>query len=199
MARSGRKRRIDAKRYAGGKIRKEEAKPIFEYTLAPPEQLSKREAILGSRTARGEISEPFVHIRPLLSDIQVDVAQEFQRLARKAKLRTEGPEAYKSVLGSLQPRGTISGLSEDTDDEKRALKRYSDAMKAMSPLNRHVVEYLTCDRRPMYNAHEGDPVRFFQMRIAQHLSAYRTGLDQLASAWGWDKTIKTKPWFADGA
>lgn len=199
MARSGRKRRTDAKRYPGGKIRKEAAKPIFEYTLAPPEQLSKREAILGSRTARGEISEPFVHIRPLLSDIQVDVAQEFQRLARKAKLRTEGPEAYKSVLGSLQPRGTISGLSEDTDDEKRALKRYSDAMSAMSPLNRHVVEYLTCDRRPMYNSHEGDPVRYFQMRIAQHLMAYQKGLDQLAAAWGWDKTIKTKPWFADGA
>lgn len=199
MARAGRKRRIDAKRYPGGKIRKEEAKPIFEYTLAPPEQLSKREAILGSRTARGEISEPFVHLRFHLTDLQVDVAQEFQRLARKARLRTEGPEAYKSVLGSLQPRGAISSLSEEGDDEKRALSRYSDAMRAMTPLNRHVVEYLTCDRRPMYNSHEGDPVRYFQMRLAQHLTVYMKGLDQLASAWGWDKTLKTKPWFADGA
>ncbi len=199
MARAGRKRRTDAKRYPGGKIRKQEAQPIFEYTLAPPEQLSKREAILHSRTARGEISEPYVHLRPLLSDLQIDVAQEFQRLARKAKMRTEGPMAYKSILGGLQPRGAISGLFEDAEDEKRALIRYSDAMKAMSPLNRHVVEYLTGDRRPMYNAHEGDPVRYFQMRLAQHLSAYKDGLDELAKAWGWDKARKTGVWFANDA
>ncbi len=199
MAKAGRKRRIDAKRYPGGKIRKEEAKPIFEYTLAPPEQLSKREAILHSRTARGEISEPFVHLRPLLTDLQVDVAQEFQRLARRAKLRSEGPMAYKSILGDLQPRGSIPALSDDDEDEKRALRRYSEAMKDMKPVNRYVVEYLTGDRRPMYNAHEGDPVRYFQMRLAQHLTAYQGGLDQLARAWGWDKIRKTGVWFADEA
>jgi len=199
MSRPGRKRRTDAKRYPGGKIRKEEAKPIYEYTLAPPEQLSKREAILKSRTARGEISEPFIHLRPLLTDLQVDVAQEFQRLARRAKMRTEGPQAYKSVLGSLQPRGALAGLSEEGDDEKRAQSRYSDAMMAMGPRNRCVVEYLTGDRRPMYNAHEGEPTRYFQMRLAQHLTDYQAGLNELAKAWGWDKIRKTGVWFANEA
>ena len=193
MARAGRKRKLKP-REPSGRIKKSARDPIV-WTLPPIEQISMREAILHSRSARGEIAEPFTHIRPLLSDEQIAAAERFQRHWRRAKV-PDGPGDAKSILGDQQALGAISsGMSFD-EEEAYYRKAYSDARLSMAPRARYTVELLTGRRRPMFSG--GDHIAWFQLHVSRHLTSYKQGLDQLSKHYGFDKVAKSGVWIAEG-
>jgi hypothetical protein len=193
MARAGRKRKLKP-RYPSGSIRKEHREPLHEWTLPPVEQIDMRTAILGSRTARGEISEPFTHLRPLLSDEQIAAAERFQRHWARARV-SDGPCDARSILGAQQAMGAISSGMSFSEDEAYHRAAYTQARLAMTPAPRATVELLTGRRRPLFVG--GDHILWFQNHLSRHLSSYRTGLTQLSKHYGFDKVAKSGVWVAE--
>lgn len=194
MARSGRKRKLKP-RYPCGKIRKEEAIPLHEWTLPPVEQIDMRMAILGSRTAKGEISEPFTHLRPLLTDEQIAAAERFQRHWARARV-PDGPSDARSILGAQQALGAIGGLGESFDEEEAYYRMaFTGARLAMAAKPRFTVEHLTGRRRPLFSG--GDHILWFQTNLSRHLASYKIGLNQLSQHYGFDKVAKSGVWVAE--
>lgn len=194
MARTGRKRKLKP-REPSGRIAKTARDPLHEWTLPPIEQIDMRTAILGSRTARGEISEPFTHLRPLLTDEQIAAAERFQRHWARARV-PGGPNDAKSILGDQQALGAISSACSFDEDEAFHRAAFTAARMAMSAKARITVELLTGRDRPMYQG--GDHIGWFQAHLSRHLSAYRKGLDELARHYGFDKIAKSGVWIAEG-
>jgi len=193
MARAGRKRKLKP-REPSGRIKKTARDPLHEWTLPPIEQIDMRTAILGSRTARGEISEPFTHLRPLLSDEQIAAAERFQRHWVRARV-PGGPADAKSILGDQQAMGAISSAMSFDEDEAFHRKAFALARDCMSPKARYTVELLTGRQRPIFNG--GDHILWFQTHLSRHLASYRKGLDELSKHYGFDKIAKSGVWHAE--
>ena len=195
MARAGRKRKLKP-REPSGRIKKAYRDPVV-WTLPPIEQIDMRTAILGSRTAKGEIAEPFTHIRPLLTDEQVAAAERFQRHWARSKV-IGGPAGPSCILGDQQALGAISSAYAGHDENEAYYRAaYSNARASMMPKPRFTVELITGSRRPMFAG--GDHILWFQTHISRHLSSYKQGLDQLSKHYGFDKVAKSGVWIADGA
>lgn len=196
MARAGRKRKLKP-REPSGRIRKSARDPLHEWTLPPVEQIDMRTAILGSRTAKGEISEPFTHLRPLLTDEQIAAAERFQRHWARARV-SDGPCDARSILGAQQALGAIGGLGQSFDEEEAYYRMaFSNARMSMMPKHRFTVEHLTGRRRPMFSG--GDHILWFQSHLSRHLASYKLGLNQLSKHYGFDKVAKSGVWISDGA
>ena len=194
MARAGRKRKLKP-RYPSGDLIKKHREPLHEWTLPPAEQIDMRTAILGSRTARGEISEPFTHLRPLLTDKQVASAERFQRHWARSKV-SDGPSNARCILGDQQAMGTISSAITSFDEgEAYHRAAFTAARMSMTAKHRTTVELLTGNRRPIFSG--GDHVLWFQTHLSRHLASYRQGLDQLSKHYGFDKAPKKGVWIAD--
>lgn len=195
MARAGRKRKLKP-REPSGRIKKAHRDPLHEWTLAPIEQLTKREAILGSKSARGEISEPFAHLRFHLDDAQIASAERF-RLHWDWSRMPGGPNTPKNTLGAQQARGAISSFTMPHDERAAYFARLtSDAMNSMTPKPREVVELLTGYDRPMFNS-QGCNVAWFRQNLSRHLASYKLGLNQLSRHYGFDKVAKSGVWVAE--
>lgn len=189
----GRKRKIKP-REPSGRIKKAHRDPMHEWTLPPIEQMHMKTAILGSRTAIGEIGEPFTHLKPLLTDEQIAAAERFQRHWARAKA-PGGPGDARSVLGSQQALGAISASYGHDEDEAYHRKAFTEARNCMSAKARFTVELLTGRQRPIFSG--GDHILWFQTHLSRHLSAYRKGLNELSKHYGFDKVAKNSVWIAN--
>lgn len=192
MARAGRKRKLKP-REPSGRIKKSARDPIV-WTLPPVEQMSMREAILHSRSARGEIAEPFTHLRPLLTDEQIAASERFQRHWLRARV-PDGPGDARSILGAQQALGAISSGSSHDEDEAYYRMAFSNARMSMTPKPRYTVELLTGRRRPMFSG--GCHILWFQSHLSRHLASYKLGLNQLSRHYGFDKVAKSGVWVAE--
>ena len=192
MARAGRKRKLKP-REPSGRIKKTARDPIV-WTLPPVEQMSMREAILHSRSARGEIAEPFTHLRPLLTDEQIAASERFQRHWARARV-PDGPGDARSILGAQQALGAISSGTSFDEEEAYYRKVFSDARLSMQPKPRYTVELLTGRRRPMFSG--GCHILWFQSHLSRHLASYKLGLNQLSKHYGFDKVAKSGVWVAE--
>lgn len=198
MARPGPKPKVGVPRKPGGGIRNSAKTPkaVFEFTRPPEEQLSKREAILGSRTKPGDLADPLTHLRGKLTTPQYEAAMAFRR-AGHAFLDSIGYQhRSKSVLGSQQAQGAIRGLWHFNDGNWPERDKYTAALNSIRDSNQGTVAYTVCISEG-YRFEGGDPALYYSRTLEPIAEALKGALTDLAKHYGYDKVAKSNRWLTD--
>ncbi len=185
------------RRHACGKIRKEDATPLQAWTRPPEETLAKREAILGSRTATGELEDPLTHLQARLSPPQIDAAHRFRRHGKAFLASLGAIKPYTCTLGTEQARGSISAIG--WDDLDQAWPERSAYEAALNVITNPSVSSVTCNACVFdgFRFGGGSLAAYEAWILAPMLPRLRLGLDCLVKHYGFDKVAASGTWAAE--